>query len=89
MNVERGKFDGKETPEERTYWDARFAAAAEKAWQDPAYRAIFADEEASDARADADIAAGRVYPHELVVEWFATFGNPDHKSFHDWLNGRG
>lgn len=31
----------------------------------------------TDAEADADIAAGRVVPHELVVEWARRLGTPD------------
>jgi len=31
----------------------------------------------SDARADADIAAGRFVPHELVVEWLRKWGTPE------------
>lgn len=30
-----------------------------------------------DAQADADIAAGRVVPHELVREWLAKWGTPE------------
>ncbi|WP_254601943.1 antitoxin [Sphingomonas bacterium] len=52
MNVERGKFEGEETPEE----------AAEK-----------------DARARAEISAGRVYSNEEVVAWLKTWGTPDRK----------
>lgn len=42
-------------------------------------------EEASLARARADIAAGRVYPHEEVAAWLRTWGTPDFKPFpHRW-----
>lgn len=33
----------------------------------------------SDARADADIAAGRGVPHEEVVKWLRTWGTPEEK----------
>jgi len=32
---------------------------------------------ASDARAEADIAAGRVVPHDKVVAWLKTWGTSD------------
>lgn len=45
-------------------------------------RPIFEDEDeeaeaASIARAEADIAAGRVVPHSEVREWLAKWGTPD------------
>ena len=40
----------------------------------------------SDARADADIAAGRGVPHEEVVKWLKTWGTPDEKPMPaEWL----
>jgi predicted transcriptional regulator len=30
-----------------------------------------------DAQAEADIAAGRVIPHEKVMEWVAKWGTPE------------
>jgi predicted transcriptional regulator len=36
-------------------------------------------EDAADAEAEADIAAGRVVPHEEVVEWLKTWGTPEEK----------
>ncbi|QJU60888.1 antitoxin [Sphingomonas sp. AP4-R1] len=47
--------------------------------RDPAYRAIFGPEndDARLAQARADIAAGRVVPHEKVAEWLKTWGKPD------------
>ncbi|MGI8840374.1 MAG: antitoxin [Caulobacteraceae bacterium] len=36
-------------------------------------------EAAADAEAMADIAAGRVVPHEEVAAWLATWGTPDEK----------
>lgn len=44
------------------------------------------DEEVAlaDAEAEADIAAGRVYPHEEVAAWLDTWGSPDFKPFHEW-----
>ncbi|MGJ3647496.1 antitoxin [Sphingomonas sp. GlSt437] len=44
---------------------------------------------ASDARALAHIAAGRVWPHAIVAEWLKTWGTPDRKPFHEWLASRG
>lgn len=34
---------------------------------------------AADARADADVAAGRVIDHDEVAAWLATWGTPDEK----------
>ncbi len=34
-------------------------------------------ERLADERADADIKAGRVVPHERVVEWLKSWGKPD------------
>lgn len=42
-------------------------------------------EAASIARARADIAAGRVYPHAVVGEWLKTWGKPECKPFQEWL----
>ena len=36
-------------------------------------------EAAADARAEADIEAGRVVDHEDVAAWLATWGTPDEK----------
>ena len=36
-------------------------------------------EAAADARAEADIAAGRVVPHEKVKVWLETWGKPGEK----------
>ena len=49
------------------------------------------DEEiaAADAEAEADIAAGRVYPHETVGVWLRTWGSPDYKPFDEWLKSSG
>jgi predicted transcriptional regulator len=35
------------------------------------------EEAASLARAEADIAAGRVVPHSEVVKWLQTWGTPE------------
>lgn len=35
------------------------------------------EEAASLARAEADIAAGRVVPHSEVVKWLETWGTPE------------
>jgi hypothetical protein len=43
---------------------------------------------ASDARALADLATGRVYPHAVVAEWLLTWGKPGRKPFKDWLAER-
>jgi predicted transcriptional regulator len=43
-------------------------------------------EAASDARAEADIKAGRVVDHEDVAAWLATWGTPDEKPVPpEWL----
>ncbi len=41
-----------------------------------------------DARALADLAAGRVYPHAIVGEWLSTWGKPGRKPFKEWLAQR-
>jgi predicted transcriptional regulator len=38
-----------------------------------------AAEAAADARAEADVAAGRVIPHSEVAAWLATWGTPNEK----------
>lgn len=41
---------------------------------------------AADARAEADIAAGRVVPHEKVVRWMKTIGTPEYRPMPpEWL----
>ena len=78
MNVERGKFDGGQAPEDEDEFDARMEAAIEKARADPRFTRLFEeDDAASDARAEADIAAGRVVPHEEVAKWLKTWGTPE------------
>ena len=47
-------------------------------------RSIFDDidsaaDEAAMLRGEADIAAGRVVPHEEVAKWLRTWGTPDEK----------
>lgn len=81
MNVERGNFEGDETPQQAAEMDARIAAAVTAAMQDPRYAALFepVDEALGDARADADIAAGRFYSNEDVIAWLETWGTPDRK----------
>lgn len=83
MNVERGIFDGEETPEQAAELDARIEAATAAAMRDPRYAALFApeDEAERDAEAEADIAAGRFYSNEEVVAWLKTWGTPDQKPF--------
>lgn len=44
---------------------------------------------ASDARARADLAAGRCYDHETVSRWLRTWGTPDRKPFKEWLKSSG
>jgi predicted transcriptional regulator len=36
-----------------------------------------AAEQAADARAEEDLRAGRVVPHEEVVKWLRSWGKPD------------
>lgn len=43
---------------------------------------------AADARAEADVAAGRVHSHEIVKEWLMTWGKPGRLPFRDWLAAR-
>ena len=43
---------------------------------------------ASDARALADLAAGRVYPNAVIGEWLTTCGKPGRKPFKEWLAAR-
>jgi len=38
-----------------------------------------ADYDERSATADADVAAGRVVPHEEVAKWLRTWGTPDEK----------
>ncbi|MBW6527105.1 hypothetical protein KZ813_09670 [Sphingomonas sp. RHCKR7] len=45
-------------------------------------------EAASIARARADVAAGRVYPHAIVAEWMETWGKPGRTTFREWLAQR-
>lgn len=44
---------------------------------------------AADARAMADVAAGRVHDHSIVSEWLMTWGKPGRKPFREWLAARG
>ena len=45
--------------------------------------------EAEAAESEADIAAGRVYPHRLVSAWLETWGSPGYKPFDEWLKSSG
>lgn len=47
------------------------------------------EEAASLARARADRAAGRGYPHSIVKEWLKTWGSDDFKPFQEWLRSLG
>ena len=38
-----------------------------------------------DARALADVEAGRLHDHAVVSRWLLTWGQPDRKPFKDWL----
>ncbi|WP_447724009.1 antitoxin [Sphingomonas koreensis] len=40
---------------------------------------------ASDARARANMEAGRYYDHATVSRWLKTWGTPEQKPFHEWL----
>lgn len=44
-----------------------------------------AEEAAIIARARADAAAGRVFPHALVRQWLATWGDDNWQPFEEWL----
>ena len=39
---------------------------------------------AADVRAEADLAADRVYPHAIVWQWPKSFGDVDARSFGEW-----
>ena len=43
---------------------------------------------AADARAEADIRAGRVHSHAIVGEWLMTWGKPGRLPFREWLAQR-
>jgi predicted transcriptional regulator len=43
----------------------------------------------ADARAMEDYAAGRYYPNSVVRRWLETWGQPDCKSFDEWLKSSG
>ncbi len=44
------------------------------------------DDDEADARALADVDAGRGVPHEKVAEWLRTVGTPDHRPMpREWL----
>ena len=45
-------------------------------------------EAAADAEGMADIAAGRVVPHEEVAAWLDTWGTPDEVSSQEFTHGR-
>jgi predicted transcriptional regulator len=44
-------------------------------------------EAAADARADADVAAGRVVSHEAMKRWLLSWGTPDESSARWRLSG--
>jgi predicted transcriptional regulator len=44
------------------------------------------DEAAADARAEADIEAGRFVEHDKVAEWLKTWGTPESRPMpREWL----
>ncbi len=47
-----------------------------------------AAEAVSIARARADVAAGRVYPHTVVAEWMESWDKPGRTTFKQWLASR-
>ena len=55
----------------------------------PGIRHVDDGDDEDDARAEADIAAGRFYPHSVVARWLKTWGTPDRKSFDEWLKSSG
>ena len=59
--------------------DAEFADWMESLPPCPGIRSVDNVDPEIDARAEADIAAGRGVPHALVCEWLRTVGTPDHK----------
>ncbi len=54
----------------------------------PGIKHIDEDDPDGDALIEADIAAGRVYPHAIVAEWLTTWGKPGRKPFKEWLADR-
>lgn len=65
--------------------DAAFDAWMEALGPAPGIRHVDDDDPEGDAQAEADIAAGRVYPHEIVGKWLKTWGDSDYKPFKEWL----
>lgn len=47
------------------------------------------DDPEEDARIEADIAAGRFHPHEVVGRWLDTWGKPGRLPFKEWLKSSG
>ena len=57
-----------------------------KGWTDLFPRLTPEEEAAIDARAQADIATGRVVDHAKVVEWLKTWGTPEERPVpSEWL----
>ncbi|WP_380939714.1 hypothetical protein [Sphingomonas floccifaciens] len=51
----------------------------------PGIKHIDEDTEDVDARALADVAAGRYYDHSVVSKWLMTWGETGQKPFREWL----
>ena len=46
------------------------------------------DDDPTDAEIEAEIAAGGGIPHEIMVEWFQTWGKPGRLPFDEWFAAR-
>ena len=68
--------------------DAAFDAWMEALGPAPGILHVDDEDPEGDARAEADIMAGRCYPHEIVGEWLKTWGDADYKPFKEWLTDR-
>jgi hypothetical protein len=68
--------------------DAAFDAWMEALGPAPGILHVDDEDPEGDARAEADIAAGRCYPHQIVGEWLKTWGKPGRLPFKEWLAQR-
>ena len=81
-DFEQTREDGMRSSDE----DARLDAYIESLPPCPGLPSTDEEIAAADAEAEADIAAGRVIPHEKVAEWLKTIGTPDFRPMpREWL----
>ena len=86
MDRDPGEFDKRDSDtSSRSDEAARIDALLSSLPPAPGIRHIDDIDAEQDARAMADVAAGRCYPHEVVGRWLMTWGEPDQKPFKDWL----